>query len=128
MDPKLPFNMLGLKATGNQTSAPSRTTCAEPEFDNAIDELIKERGKVYGDPKESHTNIGLTWTALIQQHYGITLEHPIPPELVAQMMVCFKMQRAAKVFKDDNYDDAAAYLKFAREFQCPTVCGDPKTL
>lgn len=82
-----------------------------------VNDTIKERGKVYGDPFESHKNIGLCWTGLIQQHYGITLEHTVPPELVAQMMVSFKMQRAARVFKADNYLDAHAYTDFAEDFQ-----------
>lgn len=79
--------------------------------------LIAERGKVYGDPKHSHTNIGLSWTGLLQQHYGITLDHPIPPALVAQMMVTFKMQRSARAYHEDNYDDARVYAGFAQEFQ-----------
>lgn len=78
-----------------------------------------KRGKVYGDPAESHTNIGLTWTGLIQQHYGIHLDHPIPNYLVAQMMVSFKMQRSTRVFKVDNYDDAHIYTDFAQRFQQP---------
>ena len=79
--------------------------------------VVEERGKVYGDPYQSHKNIGLSWTAMIQQHYGIDLDHPIPPALVAQMMVVFKMQRSAVVFKADNYLDAAAYAGFAEDFQ-----------
>jgi hypothetical protein len=82
-----------------------------------IDRIIAQRGKVYGDPKQSHINIGFSWTGLIQQHYGITLEHPIPASLVAQMLVNFKMQRAWRVFHTDNFDDAHAYTQFAQEFQ-----------
>jgi hypothetical protein len=84
---------------------------------NEVEEVIAERGKVYGDPLKSHINIGLAWTALIQQHFDINLNHPIPASLVAQMMVAFKMQRSAKVFKGDNYLDARAYTNFAEEFQ-----------
>lgn len=82
-----------------------------------VDRIIKERGEVYGDPKLSHENIGLSWTGLIQQHYGIRLAHPLPASLVAQMMVNFKMQRAARVHKTDNYVDCSAYLLFAEQFQ-----------
>jgi len=82
-----------------------------------VSATIAERGKVYGDPLESHTNIGMAWTGLIQQHYGITLAHPLPASLVAQMLVAFKNQRSAKVYKDDNYLDMAAYAKFAEQFQ-----------
>lgn len=79
--------------------------------------LEAERGQVYGDPLPSHRNIGLSWTGLLQQHYGITLDHPIPPEMVALMMVTFKAQRSCRVFKADNYDDLAVYADFARRFQ-----------
>lgn len=89
--------------------------------DNDLKRLEAERGKVYGDPKLSHTNIGLSWTALIQQHYGVTLDHPIPPELVALMMTTFKCQRSARVFKQDNYDDVHVYASFAERFQKATT-------
>lgn len=78
-----------------------------------------ERGRVYGDPKTSHENIGLAWTGLLQQHYGIKLDHPIPDWLVALMMVQFKAQRSARVFKQDNFDDARVYLDFSERFQSP---------
>jgi len=84
-----------------------------------VSRTIAERGKIYGDPKESHTNIGLSWTGLIQQHYGITLDHPIPPELVAMMMVTFKVQRSTRVYHKDNFVDGSAYLRFVEEFQKP---------
>ena len=86
---------------------------------NHLDKIKAERGKVYGDPQLSHENIGLSWTALIQQHYGIRLDHPLPSWLVSQMMVTFKMQRAARVYHQDNYDDAANYMGFANEGQRP---------
>ena len=82
-----------------------------------LDAIKAERGKVYGDPQLSHENIGLSWTALIQQCYGIRLDHPIPSFLVSQMLVVFKMQRAARVFHQDNYDDARNYLEFAEKGQ-----------
>lgn len=101
------FEMQFIK--GNQTT--------DVKAEDKVSATIAERGKVYGDPYDSHENIGLCWTALIQQHYGLTLAKPIPASLVAQMMVSFKMQRSAKVFHEDNYVDAHAYAKFAEEFQ-----------
>jgi hypothetical protein len=89
--------------------------------DSIVTATIEERGRVYGDPQCSMTNIGLSWTALLQQHYGIPFSHPIPDFIVAQMMVCFKMQRAARVYKDDNYIDAHAYARFADSFQKVTA-------
>ena len=84
-----------------------------------VTETIEERAKVYGDPYESHVNIGLAWTALLRQskHLPPNSAYVIPASLVAQMMVVFKMQRSARVFKEDNYVDAHAYTKFAEEFQ-----------
>lgn len=79
--------------------------------------LESERGKVYGPPLLSFNNIGLSWTALIQQHYGISLPAPLPPALVAQMMVAFKNQRSARVHKSDNYADLHVYADFADRFQ-----------
>lgn len=87
--------------------------------DQSVKDVVAERGKVYGDPKQGHTNIGLAWTGIVQQHFGITLDHPIPPEIVALMMCAFKVQRACRVFKADNYLDLRAYLGFAEEFQRP---------
>lgn len=88
-----------------------------PPPKDTVAATIAERGKVYGDPYQSHRNIGLAWAALIQQHYGIVLDYPLPASLVAQMMVAFKIQRAARVFHADNYIDLAAYARFAEEFQ-----------
>lgn len=82
-----------------------------------LDAIKAERGRVYGDPIKSHANIGLSWTGLIQQHYGIELDHPIPSWLVNQMMVTLKMQRSARVYHKDNYDDAANYSQFANDGQ-----------
>lgn len=85
-----------------------------------IESIKQERQKIYGDPQLSHHNIGLCWTGMIQQHYGIRLEHPIPDWLVELMMVQFKAQRSARVFHKDNFDDAHAYLDFAEADQKAT--------
>lgn len=82
-----------------------------------VKELMKERGKVYGEPHLSHKNIGLSWTGLLQQHYGIVLDHPIPDYVVELMMVAFKVHRSARVFHEDNYRDLEAYAKFAEHAQ-----------
>ena len=83
-----------------------------------VDETISERAKIYGAPIDSHTNIGLAWTGMIQQHYdGLRLPHPITPALAAQMMAVFKLIRSGRTYHADNYIDLAAYAKFAEEFQ-----------
>lgn len=79
--------------------------------------VMTERGKVYGEPHLSHENIGLTWTGLIQQHYGIRLEHPMPSWLVEMMMAAFKIHRSARVYHADNFLDCRAYLAFAEHSQ-----------
>jgi hypothetical protein len=84
---------------------------------DVVSATIQERGKVYGEPHHSHTNIGLSWTAIIQQHYGITLPHTLPAHLVELMMVAFKVQRSARVFHADNYVDLRAYAAFAEHAQ-----------
>jgi len=84
---------------------------------NKDEQIQSERFKVYGDPSLSHKNIGLGWTGLIQQHYGIELNHPLPEWLVELMMTSFKLQRSARVYHEDNYIDARNYLKFAETDQ-----------
>lgn len=86
-------------------------------MDPIVSETIAERGKVYSEPHHSHTNIGLGWTGLIQQHYGISLDHPLPDYLVELMMVVLKANRSCRVFRADNYVDAKAYLAFAEHGQ-----------
>lgn len=90
---------------------------AQEESSDHIAATIKERGKVYGDPSLSHENIGLSWTGIIQQHYGMKLPHVMPDYLVELLMVAFKTHRAARVYHADNYVDLAAYAKFAEADQ-----------
>lgn len=85
--------------------------------EDVVRAIVEERGKVYGDPYPSLRNIGLAWTAVIQQHYQIDLPHPIPASRVAMMMAVFKVQRSALHYKDDNYIDLKAYAGFAEQFQ-----------
>lgn len=104
-----------------QSASPKGDAALEPAANNSpsgVDSIIEERGKVYGDPELSHENIGLNWTGMIQQHYQLRLDHPLPAWLVELMMAGFKIHRSARVFHEDNYNDLEAYgLKFAREHQ-----------
>lgn len=84
---------------------------------DTVNETIKERGKVYGEPHLSHENIGMAWTGAIQQYYGIRLPHPIPAHVVELMMVQFKVNRAMRVFHPDNFVDLRAYAAFAEHGQ-----------
>ena len=103
-----------LLATQPEQTSPKVAACDPVD---TVLATIAERGKVYGDPALSHHNIGLSWTGLLQQHYGFKLDHPLPDWLVELMLVAFKVHRAARVFHADNYVDARAYLKFAEEDQ-----------
>lgn len=86
-------------------------------MDDTVKFTIEERGRIYGEPHLSHENIGLAWTGLLQQHYGMRLEHPIPSWLVELMMASFKVHRSARVYHADNFVDAKAYLAFAEHAQ-----------
>jgi len=93
-------------------------TALFPGDENEIQrKVIAARGVVYGEPHRSHENIGLAWTGLIQQHYGIALAHPIPPWLAELMLASFKIHRSARVFHADNFVDCRAYLSFAQHGQ-----------
>lgn len=99
------------------TSDDSTTSPNSPDLPEHLRAILEERGVIYGEPSHSHRNIGLGWTALIQQHYQIRLDHPLPEFLVELMMVVFKANRSAlgNVHHEDNYDDLDAYARFARQ-------------
>ena len=68
----------------------------------------------YGDPILGHTQIGLLWTALLQEHYELELDHPIPADVTCLMMAGMKLLRACwPRFNFDNYLDAVVYTQFA---------------
>ena len=93
--------------------------------ESKVGETIQQRSAIYGEPHLSHENIGLCWTAALQQHYGIQLPHVIPSHIVELMMCQFKLQRSMRVFHEDNYGDLRAYAKFAEHNQSNP--GDPFT-
>lgn len=78
--------------------------------------IFKDRGKRYGHHVEGHRNLGLLWTALLQNHYGAIFSHPIPAHLVETMMVANKLNRiAVNPQGEDHYEDAAIYTAMARD-------------
>ena len=83
------------------------------ELQAALDEVLADREPSLGDATVGHRNLGLIWTALLQDHYGIVLDHPLPPELVLLMMAGCKLNRAAIKFKFDHYLDLLGYTKLA---------------
>jgi len=83
------------------------------------DQLIKDRGEVYGDPRESHCAIAMAWAPLLKPHeQRIANMRPLPEHTIAQMMAAFKLCCRSRLrFKQDNYDDMRAYIGFAEEWQ-----------
>ena len=68
----------------------------------------------YGDTVFNHTQIGLLWTALLQEHYKLELDHPIPADMACLMMAGMKLIRACwATYIFDTYLDAAVYAQFA---------------
>ena len=89
--------------------------------DNDIHANVKaireERALKYGDATFGHGNLGLMWTGLLQNHYGIKLDHPLPPEMVLVMMAVGKANRVAveKVYDPDHFEDGMNYFQLAGE-------------
>ena len=76
-----------------------------------------ERAKQYGDATFGHGNLGLIWTGLIQNHYGVKFDHPIPASLVLVLMAAAKANRAAlpAPVQPDDYADGRIYFSLAEE-------------
>ena len=79
--------------------------------------IREERAKKYGDATFGHANLGLMWTGLLQNHYGITLKHPLPSEMVLVMMAMGKANRVAveKKYDVDHFEDGMNYFQLAGE-------------
>jgi len=94
------------------STKPSRP--ARKELEAAV---RADRERQYGDATTGHTNLGLAWTGLLQNHYGIVLDHPLPAHLVLLMMSASKANRAARglMHIEDNYVDGAIYFNLAGE-------------
>lgn len=78
---------------------------------------IEDRRKKYGPAEAAHAAFGKVVTALIEQHYGIELDHAIPAHLAALIQVGSKIVRAAAPTPchEDNYVDGIGYLIIAQE-------------
>jgi len=80
-------------------------------------QIHAERGARYGEGTQAHTNLGLIWTGILQNHFLMTLPAPIPADVVLLMMAANKLNRAAcpTPLHGDNYDDGVIYVEMARE-------------
>ena len=83
-----------------------------------LDDICRDRRKVYGHPRENHRGIAQMWTPLLQPH-ALTIRRgePLPEHVVALLMAALKIDRMRLVFRGDNYDDAFNYLRFAADWQ-----------
>ncbi|HKP00895.1 MAG TPA: DUF6378 domain-containing protein, partial [Nitrospiraceae bacterium] len=81
-----------------------------------VAQIIKERSDKYGPPDTSYYHLANIWTQLLENHYGMKLEHAIPPRVAALMMVAVKTLRATSSPALDNHVDLAAFNQFAAEF------------
>jgi hypothetical protein len=81
-------------------------------------EIMVERRKVYGEPRENHQGIAMMWAPLLQPWWErIKDQKPIPEHVVALLMAALKLDRMRLVHHKDNYDDCKNYLDFAEEWQ-----------
>lgn len=77
-----------------------------------IQDVIKQRGKEYGDYRQNFTDIAALWTAY--------LAHQVTPHDVAMLMVLLKIARAKKsplqkkAYCPDTYLDIGGYSEIAR--------------
>lgn len=101
----------------------------EPPAALTPDEQIRaERYRVYGDPLENHRGIAQMWAPLLQPYWRTICDgEPIPPHVVALMMVALKLDRMRLVYHQDNYADLRNYLSFAEEWQ-KSACNPPEVV
>lgn len=80
-------------------------------------EIMAKRQEVYGEPKANHKNIAQIWAGLLQPWaHRIARGDPLPPHVVALLLVGLKYSRMRYVFHDDNFMDAHNYEMFAKAF------------
>jgi len=79
--------------------------------------VYAERDALYGDATAGHRNFGLLITAILQQHYGIVLPHPVPPRIALLINAACKLNRACLETsnKADDYVDLIRYVQLADE-------------
>jgi hypothetical protein len=81
-----------------------------------VNEMIKDRGKDYGNPYEGGAALGKIWAGILSDHLQTDIPD-LPPHVVYLMMTGVKLSRAARPFthKQDNYIDGIAYIHLAEE-------------
>jgi len=91
-------------------------------------EILKDRAAAYGDASITHANLGLYWTGILQQHFGIELDHPVPADVVLLMLAANKINRAVLPTsgKLDDYVDLRNYAHLGWEARKEQIYGDSK--
>lgn len=113
-----------LAKQGTQDQSCDQTgTCASGV--DTLMQILAERGKVYGEPKQNHEGIAMMWAPMLEPHWqDIRDQKPLPPHVVALLMVLLKVDRMRITWHQDNYDDARNYLGFAEKWQKESKGGD----
>ena len=94
---------------------------AKDNLNKRLANLEKSRELIYGSFSSNMKKIAKVWSVILDQELtqGIPLNPGIPAYKVALMYAAAKLIRASNNYKEDNYDDALAYLVQANEMQKP---------
>ena len=94
---------------------------AKDNLNKRLANLEKSRELTYGSFSSNMKKIAKVWSVILDQELtsGIPLNPGIPGHKVALMYAAAKLIRASNNYKEDNYDDALAYLVQANEMQKP---------
>lgn len=78
--------------------------------------IFKDRGSRYGDHFKGHTNLGLLWTGVLQSHYQIKLDHPVPAYIVELLVALMKVHRIVmNPIGKDHYEDLHVYMAMVED-------------
>lgn len=98
-----------------ETPAPSFTPVEKRKrvLDDAIDAVCKDRCEMYGEVEDNFGVIAGLWNAYLKTLTGREVD--LTPKEVAEMMILFKVGRAATAMEDhrDTYVDIAGYAACA---------------
>lgn len=90
----------------------------EAILDEAKSLITGDRAQTYGDAHNTHARIGKMWGAILDTE-------DIAPDLVALMMGCVKIARAARTPEHkDSWIDLAGYAALGGEFVIDTDLDD----
>ena len=87
-----------------------------------VEKVQAEKTKQYGDATFGTANLGLAWTGILQNHFGVELPHVIPSHVILLMMASIKVNLAAmnSQFQEDDYVDGISYFELAEKARIET--------